>query len=254
MANLPESNEYPAGIYQIETTDPVLGGPPSEATKAGLTNIPAMQLAKRTNWLKFRVDQLLAKAIAATTAVAGLVRLSNAVNSTSETEAATSRAVKTVNDNANTRVPSTRSIAATGLATGGGDLGADIGIDVRIATQLEAETGVLNNRAMTPLRVAQYVSALFRRSIGGSGYIILPGGLIVQWLSVAVTGTNLSVTASLPTTFPNAAAGALSTRRSATPITANDASATDLALGQVTVRRAVSPDTSATYFVVAIGW
>lgn len=57
MANLPEADEYPVGIYQIETTDPVLGGPPNAATKAGLANIAAQQLAKRTHWLKTRRDQ-----------------------------------------------------------------------------------------------------------------------------------------------------------------------------------------------------
>lgn len=100
MANLPEANEYPAGIYQIETTDPVLGGPPNESTKAGVTNIPAMQLAKRTNWLKARVDQLVGKVIAASTLVAGIVQLSNATGSNSETMAATPLAVKAVNDSA----------------------------------------------------------------------------------------------------------------------------------------------------------
>lgn len=52
MATLPESSEFTSGIYQIETTDPVLGGVPNDATKAGLSNIPAMQLARRTRWLK----------------------------------------------------------------------------------------------------------------------------------------------------------------------------------------------------------
>lgn len=253
MANLPEANEYPAGIYQIETTDPVLGGPPNEATKAGLTNIPAMQLAKRTNWLKSRVDTLLGKAIAATTLVAGLVRLSNAVNSSSETEAATPRAVKSANDNANSRVPSSRRIDASGLASGGGDLSQNRDIIVPVATQSVAQAGSANDVAMTPLRVAQYVSALFTRSISGNGYITLPGGLIVQWLFASVTSGNSSVTASLPIRFPNIARGAIATRQSGIGTT-DDACSADLALGNVTVNRAAAPFTIATYFVVAIGW
>lgn len=52
MATLPETAEWVAGIYQIEQTDPVLGGAPNEGTKAGLTNIPTAQLARRTKWLK----------------------------------------------------------------------------------------------------------------------------------------------------------------------------------------------------------
>lgn len=67
MANLnePATPEYPDGIYQIETTDPVVGGPPNESTKAGLDNIPHLQLAKRTNWLKAAYDALTARTITA---------------------------------------------------------------------------------------------------------------------------------------------------------------------------------------------
>lgn len=54
MANLVESNTYDAGVYQIEITDPVLGGP------AGLANAPLKNLANRTKWLKGAVDSLLA--------------------------------------------------------------------------------------------------------------------------------------------------------------------------------------------------
>ena len=54
MADLPEQNQYPDGIYQIETTDPVVGGPD------GISNTQARQLASRTAWLKAQVEQLLA--------------------------------------------------------------------------------------------------------------------------------------------------------------------------------------------------
>lgn len=56
MATLPETSEWVAGVYQIATTDPVLGGAPNEATGAGLTNIPALQLAKRTLFLKDLIE------------------------------------------------------------------------------------------------------------------------------------------------------------------------------------------------------
>lgn len=46
-------------IYQIEQTDAVLGGAPNEATKAGLSNIPHLQLARRTAYLKAVTDSLL---------------------------------------------------------------------------------------------------------------------------------------------------------------------------------------------------
>lgn len=178
MATLPEMNEYPAGIYQIETTDPVLGGPPNEASKAGLINIPALQLAKRTNWLKVRVDQLVTKVIAATTTVAGIVRLSNSTGSTSEIEAATPRAVKAAWDNAESRALKSTTVTPGGLATGGGNLGANIAINVPIATQAEAETGSADNRAMTPLKVMQaIVVRLSGRSIDTAGLAIGGGPL-----------------------------------------------------------------------------
>ena len=182
MATLPETNEYPAGIYQIETTDPALGGPPNEATKAGLTNIPAQQLAKRTHWLKTRVDQLLAAVVSATTSVAGIVRLSSATNSTSETMAATPAAVKAVNDNAETRALKSTAITTSGLATGGGTLAQTRDVSVPVATVAEAQEGSVNNRAMTPLRVAQFVTAKYAgRSLDQNGYQVLPSGLIMQW-------------------------------------------------------------------------
>ena len=59
MANIPESDVFPEGVYQIETTDPVLGGAPNEATGGGLINIPLQHLARRTRWLKARVDELV---------------------------------------------------------------------------------------------------------------------------------------------------------------------------------------------------
>ena len=53
MVSLPESSEnWPAGVYQIETTDPVLGG------ADGVCNQPAKDLANRTAYLKARADMV----------------------------------------------------------------------------------------------------------------------------------------------------------------------------------------------------
>ena len=52
MAFLPEDQNWDAGIYQIETTDPVLGGP------NGISNKPLKNLANRTLHLKGRVENL----------------------------------------------------------------------------------------------------------------------------------------------------------------------------------------------------
>ncbi|WP_256657001.1 hypothetical protein [Pseudomonas sp. BGI-2] len=53
MANLPEPPEWPDGVYQIETPDPVLGGPDGIANKA------AKALASRTVWLKAKFEGLV---------------------------------------------------------------------------------------------------------------------------------------------------------------------------------------------------
>lgn len=50
MANVTESPTWEGGVYQIETTDPVLGGP------LGIANVQAKQLANRTQYLKERAD------------------------------------------------------------------------------------------------------------------------------------------------------------------------------------------------------
>lgn len=52
MANVNESQVWEAGVYQIETTDPVLGG------ANGIANVQAKQLANRTAYLKARADQV----------------------------------------------------------------------------------------------------------------------------------------------------------------------------------------------------
>lgn len=54
MANLPELNEFTTGVYQIETSDPVLGG------VDGITNVPLKALVNRSRWLKNQVDALAA--------------------------------------------------------------------------------------------------------------------------------------------------------------------------------------------------
>ncbi|MEP1637273.1 hypothetical protein [Ascidiaceihabitans sp.] len=60
MTGLAEHSNWEDDIYQIETTDPVVGGPPDPATKDGLANIPSLQLANRTLWLKAQIQALTA--------------------------------------------------------------------------------------------------------------------------------------------------------------------------------------------------
>lgn len=121
MANLKEQDKWEDGVYQIEENDPVLGG------ENGITNKPIKQLANRTSWLK-KALELLGKKSApkdltadsesatqadghthalpnASTTAKGVVKLNSATNSASETEAATPKAVKLVNDKLTGFVP-----------------------------------------------------------------------------------------------------------------------------------------------------
>lgn len=63
MAFQPEIDEFDAGVYQIEQTDPVLGG------VGGVTNTPLLNLANRTKYLFNRIGEILG--VAKVYAVAG---------------------------------------------------------------------------------------------------------------------------------------------------------------------------------------
>lgn len=56
MANLVETSNWEAGIYQLEETDVVRGGDP---TAGGTSNIQPQQLANRTSWLKDNLGGIL---------------------------------------------------------------------------------------------------------------------------------------------------------------------------------------------------
>lgn len=114
MANLKEQEKWEDGIYQIEENDPVLGG------ENGITNKPAKQLANRTTWLKKALELLTGKSKPkdltadsaseadkgghshalpkSSTSQQGIVQLDSATNSTSESKAATPKAIKTLKD------------------------------------------------------------------------------------------------------------------------------------------------------------
>lgn len=53
MATLPEESKFDEGVYQIELTDSVVGGP------NGISNAPLRSLANRTRWLKDKVAELV---------------------------------------------------------------------------------------------------------------------------------------------------------------------------------------------------
>ncbi|EDX0900332.1 hypothetical protein GTE54_000239 [Salmonella enterica subsp. enterica] len=114
MGKLTETEKWEDEVYQIETSDPVLGGPD------GVSNRPQKQLANRTQWLKKQLEEAN-NALAghersrnhpdATLTDKGFVKLYSGVASMDETMAATPKAVKIAMDNANARLAKERNLA-----------------------------------------------------------------------------------------------------------------------------------------------
>ncbi|ECT9547827.1 hypothetical protein CJG84_04945 [Salmonella enterica] len=114
MGKLTEITQWEDDIYQLETSDPVLGGPD------GVSNKPQKQLANRTQWLKQQLestsDALTEHAKSrnhpdASLTAKGFVQLYSGVMSDSEILAATPKAVKIAMDNASARLAKERNLA-----------------------------------------------------------------------------------------------------------------------------------------------
>lgn len=90
MASLPESSTFDAGVYQLELTDPVIGGP------SGVSNTPLKNLANRTKYLKDHVDALeSSRAPLASPAFTGAPTAPTQASSDNSTKVATTAFVKT---------------------------------------------------------------------------------------------------------------------------------------------------------------
>lgn len=114
MGKLTEITQWEDDIYQLETSDPVVGGPD------GVSNKPQKQLANRTQWLKQQLENT-SNALAehaksrnhpdASLTAKGFVQLYSGVMSDSEILAATPKAVKIAMDNANSRLAKDQNLA-----------------------------------------------------------------------------------------------------------------------------------------------
>ena len=93
MANLNLTRQWAENIYQLETTDPVMGGPD------GVDNRQAKELGARTNYLKDQVDGInrdrTGYAPKASPAFTGVPTAPTAVLGTNNTQIATTAFVKT---------------------------------------------------------------------------------------------------------------------------------------------------------------
>ncbi len=72
-----------------------------------------------------------------------------------------------------------------------------------LATSAEAQALTDALKALTPNTLAQALKGT-NQSLAANGYQKLPGGLIIQWTSIAGPGANTSFTWTFPIAFPNA--------------------------------------------------
>ncbi len=173
MADLPESAQWTPGIYQIETSDPVLGGP------EGIDNLQGKQLANRTVWLKQLIGGLESGDI--TAGKAAMLATARSISITGDASWSVSfnggDNVMGVITLANTGVvPGSYgkiTVNAKGIVTGGAALmAADIpaldwskittgkpstlnGYGIAVASQEQTIAGVDDNLAITPKSLAQ---------------------------------------------------------------------------------------------------
>ena len=190
MANLTENPaSWESGVYQLETTDPVLGGAPNVGTGAGMSNIPHLQLANRTAFLKKVIDDtgLGAAAVPLVTLNSAAARLTGSYRFAS--------------GDANT--------PASGVA----------GTVEVIAASASAVNQMAFDSASSRMftrfwngTVWSAWSEIWRttgaaESLATNGWQRLPSGLILQWGQIT-TGSDVSgaakltITGTLPITFP----------------------------------------------------
>ncbi|WP_434057522.1 tail fiber domain-containing protein [Escherichia coli] len=139
------------------------------ATAAAQSKSTAESAATRAETAAKRAEDI-ASAVAledASTTKKGIVQLSSATNSTSETLAATPKAVKAANDNANSRVPSNRKVNGKALT-------ADIKLTPKDIGTLNSVTMSFSGGAgwfkLATVTMPQASSIVYIALIGGAGY------------------------------------------------------------------------------------
>ncbi|MCA3456486.1 MAG: hypothetical protein IOC92_14625 [Rhodobacter sp.] len=194
MANLSENPAvFESGIYQIETTDPVLGGVPNVATGAGMSNIPHLQLANRTAFLKGVIDGAGLGA-----AAVPLVTLNSA-------QARLTGSYRFASGDANT--------PAVGVAGTLEVIAASASAVNQMAFDSASSrmwTRFWNGTVWSPWDLI-WSSARGLRSFGSTGYNVLADGTVFQWGGGAGTTGSLQpsgaaeafATVLFPYTFPN---------------------------------------------------
>lgn len=171
MSNLPEISSFDDGVYQLELTDPVIGGP------SGVSNLPLKNLANRTKYLKDHVDLLEAAQENTITSVTGDGPISSTGGKTPKISIA----------------PATPTVHGSMSAADKSKLNAiEAGAQVNEVVSIDGAKGLITLGAL----------ASFAKTFGASGYQKLPSGLIIQWGSYTA-GASGAVYQFFPIAFPN---------------------------------------------------
>lgn len=235
MANLVENAEWVDGIYQLETIDPVEGGP------NGIDNLQAKQLGNRTQFLKALIlaaqNSLAGHEAAADphpqylttaegnslidTAVSALVNSSPATLDTLNELAAAlgndPNFATTITTALGNKQPLDQTLTALAvLATTANKLIYATGPDTFSTTDLTAfARSLLDDSDAATMRTTlglgdvstKNIATDFAALFSGVGYQKLPSGLIIQWATInlgAISSSPTTVSYNLPIAFPNA--------------------------------------------------
>ncbi|WP_054530315.1 hypothetical protein [Erythrobacter sp. SG61-1L] len=125
--------------------------------------------------------------------------LAGAIN----TKALTPASLASILDAIAAKVPSTRTISTSGLASGGGALSANRSIDVPAASVAEVLAATIGTKAVTPASLAGLISV----SGSGSTMVIKIGSAIFQ-IFAGTANANGTTTLALPENFPSACVAA----------------------------------------------
>ena len=205
MAGLFEGPFWDPDIYQLETTDPVIGGAPNIATLAGIDNVPHQQLARRTQWLKSQLGgfggtlQLSANTVLTASDIGRQVYVTAAV-------VVTLPAASAVPAGAALHIMS--AVDGVSVVRAGGDTIRGLG-PATVTSQTVNARGTLwlvsngvNQWTAIGGSAQLGASGAFDASLAGTGWQVLPSGLILQW-GAAATPTNPTDVV-LPMAFPTA--------------------------------------------------
>lgn len=215
MALLEETGEWVDGIYQLEITDPVIGG------ADGIDNLQAKQLASRTSFLKALLTKIIdgtasvgkaiklatARKIALSGVVKGEANFDGSANVTIELEF--------VDGQITIAKVSGLSDALTGKQASSNLLSALAGLSVTAANKMiysNANTSFALTDLSTFARTllddttgsAMFTTMGALQSFGASGYCKLPNGFTIQWGNVITNGANISTQWLFPIAFQNA--------------------------------------------------